>query len=221
MRDEVYEPSMEKEILDQFRTPGGNQAMGHIFPPGVSRIYGQPLGAPVLDSEAIDRLMDGAFDTHIHPGPDPYQLRIGDQIDLALEACQAGMGGVLFKSHQLPTAATAVLVQKVVRQWAREHDRKPVDVFGGVVLNYSVGGLNPAAVEVNARIGGRVVWTPTADSHHYRTLLGESGGIRILDEDDRVVAPMREVLRLIAEGDLVLNISCLWVKEVFHLIDEA
>ena len=32
---------------------------------------------------------------------------------------------------------------------------------------------------------------------------------------------MKEILSLIVDGDLVLNMSCLWVKEVFHLIDEA
>ena len=221
MTENIYEPSMEKENVEQFRKPGANQAMGHIFPPGESHIKGKPLSSPQFDPETIDRLMEGALDIHIHPGPDPYQFRIGDQIDLAIEACQAGMGAVLFKSHQLPTAATAVLVQKFINQWANEHNKKRLDVFGGIVLNYSVGGLNPAAVEVNARIGGRVVWTPTADSNHFCTLLGIPGGIKILDENDKVVPPMKEILSLIVEGDLVLNISCLWVKEVFHLIDEA
>lgn len=221
MKEEIYEPSMEPEILDQFRTPGNNQAMGHIFAPGVSRIKGEVIGTPSFDIETIDRLMDGALDIHIHPYPDPYQTRVGDQIDLAIEACQAGMSAVLFKCHHVPTAGTQALVQKVVNQWADEHNKRRLDVFGGVVLNYSVGGLNPAAVEANARVGGRVVWTPTADSDHYQTLIGMSGGIKLLDEDDNVVPPMKEILSQIAEGDLVFNISCLWVREVFHLIDEA
>ena len=37
-------------------------------------------------------------------------------------------------------------------------------VYGGIVLNGPVGGANPDAVEVAARLGGRVVWMPTVSS---------------------------------------------------------
>lgn len=221
MKEEIYEPSLEEKNVQRFRKPGPGRLMGHIFAPGVSHIKGAPMGGPEFDTEAVERFMDGAIDIHIHPYPDPYMPRIGDQIDLAIEACQAGMGGVLFKCHQIPTAATVPLVQKVVNQWAGEHRKRRLDVFGGVVLNYAVGGLNPAAVEAYARIGGRVVWPPNCDSSHFHALCDVPGGIDILDEDDNVVAPMKEILSMIAEGDLVLNMSCLYVKEVFHLIDEA
>ena len=220
-KGEIYEPSIEKELLEHFRYPSAMQLMAHIFPPGVSRIKGAPVGTPEFDLDAIDRLMDGVIDAHIHPYPDPYVPRVGDQIDLAIAACQAGMSAVLFKCHQIPTAGTVPLVQKVLNQWADEHDKKRLDVFGGVVLNYAVGGLNPAAVEANARIGGRVVWTPTSDAGHFYYLCGKSGGIEVVDENGNVVPPMKEILSLIAEGDLVFNISCQWVRDVFCLIDEA
>ena len=37
-------------------------------------------------------------------------------------------------------------------------------VYGGIVLNSPVGGANPDAVEVAARLGGRVVWMPTVSA---------------------------------------------------------
>ena len=37
-------------------------------------------------------------------------------------------------------------------------------VFGGVALNQTVGGLNPYAVELALRMGGRMVWFPTLSS---------------------------------------------------------
>jgi len=217
MNEEIYEPSLEKEILEEVRKQGTPLDIAGVLPKGSSRLKGMPL----FDMGRIEGLITGSMDIHIHPGPDPFKARIGDQIDLAIDACKAGMRGILFKSHHVSTAATAPLVQKVVNQWADEHGRRRLDVFGGVVLNYCVGGLNPEAVIVNARLGGRVVWPPNVDSSHYHKLIGIPGGIDILDENDKIVPEMREILALIAEGDLVLSMSCLAVKEVFYLIDEA
>src|SRR3546814_17841203 len=50
----------------------------------------------------------------------------------------------------------------------------PISVYGGIALNHTVGGLNPYAVELALRMGGRVVWFPTLASpahidHHAHT----------------------------------------------------
>src|SRR6202034_3532530 len=42
------------------------------------------------------------------------------------------------------------------------------DTFGGVVLNSPVGGANPDAVQVAARLGGRVVWMPTVSARTHK-----------------------------------------------------
>lgn len=44
------------------------------------------------DSETVDRLLQGAIDTHTHPGPDPYVFRPLDATDIGIQACQMGMG---------------------------------------------------------------------------------------------------------------------------------
>jgi len=218
MKEEIYEPSLEKEVLEQLRQRPIAMQIAGVLPPGVSRLTAVPL----FDQSRIDRLMEGAIDTHVHAWPDPYMARLGDQMDFAVAACQAGLSGVLFgEPHQVPTSATAQQTQKVVNQWADEHGKKRIDVFGGVALNYAVGGLNPAAVVASARIGGKIVWPPGIDSSHYYKLMGVPGGIDVLDENDNVVPAMKEILGLIAEGDLVLALSCLGVKDVFYLIDEA
>ena len=36
-----------------------------------------------------------------------------------------------------------------------------IKVFGGVVLDYHAGGLNPMAVEPAVKMGGKIVWLPT------------------------------------------------------------
>ena len=174
-----------------------------------------------IEPGRLDDLMIGAIDSHVHANPDPYRTRSGDQIEFAIEACQARMAAVLFKCHQVPTAQTAPLVQRVVDEWADAHDASRLRVFGGVALNYSVGGINPEAVEVAARLGARVVWAPTVDSRHYRLLKGLTGGIDVLDDRGRVVDAMKDVLCLVKERDMVLAMSCLGVGERFALIDQA
>ncbi len=218
MKKEAYEPSLEKEVLDGLRKRSSPYQVSGMLPPGASRL----TGGPKFDLSRVDKLMDGAIDMHVHSDPDPYVTRIGDQIDLAIAACQAGMSGILFgEPHHIPSSWVAPQAQKVVNQWADEHGKRRLDIFGGVALNYSVGGLNPAAVVASARIGGKIVWPPGVDSSHYYKLLGVPGGIDVLDENDNVVPAMKEILALIAEGDLVLNMSCLGAKDVFCLIDEA
>ena len=218
MKEEIYEPSQEKEVVDGFRKRTTAVITAGVVPPGESPL----TAAPLFDIGRVDKLMDGAIDMHVHSAPDPYCARIGDQIDLTIAACQAGMSGILFgEPHQVPSSFLQAQTQKVVNQWADEHGKRRIDVFGGIALNYAVGGLNPAAVVVSARLGGRVVWPPGVNSSHYHKLLGVPGGIDVLDENDNVVPAMKEILGLIAEGDLLLNLSCLGVKDMFYLIDEA
>ena len=44
-----------------------------------------------------------------------------------------------------------------------------LEVFGGIALNLTVGGINPAAVEHMTRVSGgwgRIVWMPTFDAEN-------------------------------------------------------
>jgi len=80
--------------------------------------------------------LEGAVDLHVHSAPDVDQRRF-DDIELAREAAGSGMDAILIKSHQNSTVERAFLVSRMVRD---------VHVYGGLVLNDTVGGLNGAAV---------------------------------------------------------------------------
>ena len=101
---------------------------------------------------------------HVHSHPDVFGRNM-DDIDVAQLAKARGMRGILLKNHVAETASRAALVMKVV---------PGIEVFGGIVLNKAVGGINPDAVEWMHRIyGGRgkVVWLPTFESDkHVKTL---------------------------------------------------
>src|SRR5205814_8883626 len=74
---------------------------------------------------------------HAHTDPDSRPRSI-DALDLAKMAKARGMRWLVLKNHFEPTAAQAYLVRKEVPVLA---------VFGGIDLNLTVGGINPAAVE--------------------------------------------------------------------------
>lgn len=131
------------------------------------------------------------------------------------------MKAVVFKCHSTPSARSAAIVQPMVNKWADEHGLARVDVFGGVVLNYSVGGLNPEAVSVSYRVGGKVVWLPNMDASFHRRVFGQEGGIEVLDENDRLVPELMEILAMVKEGDMMLSICHQSTKERFAIVDEA
>jgi microsomal dipeptidase-like Zn-dependent dipeptidase len=97
-------------------------------------------------------------------------------------------------------------------------------VFGGVVLNHAVGGLNPAAVEVMAGMSGgrgKVVWLPTRDAQHNIDAFGGTGeGIRVA-ENGEVTAAMQAVLDVVAEHDLVLQTGHVSPEETLAVIRRA
>ncbi len=214
MKEEVYEAGLADEaFLQQIRArPYGFGAV----PPGYSRIT-----APLFDMDSVWKLMDGAIDAHVHSGPDAYIARMYDEMEMAIQACQVGMKAIAFKCAAMDSARSAYIVQKAVNQWADEHNKKRIDVFGGVVLNYAVGGLNPEAVSASYRVGGKVVWLPSMDASFHHKIMGMPGGIEVLDENDDIVPPLKEIFAMIAEGDMVLSLCHQSTKERFILIDEA
>lgn len=216
-KEEVYEASLSEEMLN-FDRNNLILRMNMKQSEGKSRL--EPPS--IYDPDKVEKMMQGAIDVHIHPGPDPYYPRLADALEIAIDACDAGMQAVAYKSHQFPSAPYASIVQNAVNKWAEEHGKTKMDVFGGVVLNNAVGGLNPAAVIAMARIGGKVVWTPNQDARHRKKRMDKPGGIEVLDEKDRVVPEMMEILSLVAEGDLILGLTGgQSTKERFILIDAA
>ena len=174
-------------------------------------------------------LLNGAIDIHVHSGPDLYP-RIQDHVELAESARAAGMRAIVIKSHNFPTAAHAVATAKAV---------PGIDVFGGIALNLHVGGVNPIAVEAALKYGAKQVWFPTVDSSNHAALVGGEVGqhgkglvipgglsqytlkqqrIFIIANDNSLSAEVREILRLIAEANVILNVGHMSFVEMEQLL---
>ncbi|MEG4108320.1 DUF6282 family protein [Microcoleus sp. S13_C5] len=158
--------------------------------------------------------IEGAIDFHIHSSPDVIPRRL-DDFEVAKLAARAKMKAVVLKNHYASTAARAVLVNKIVPE---------IEVFGGVVLNHSVGGINPEAVEAMHRIGGKygkVVWLPTVDAEHHLQVFHKSGiGIKIAD-NGKVLPETAAVLKIVAKENLVLETGHISSEEVMAVVGAA
>lgn len=116
---------------------------------------------------------------------------------------------------------SAQLVQWTVDHISAEQHKKSIKAIGGVLLNYNVGGLNPEAVDTSALLGGRFVWTPNVDSAHQRRIEGKPGGIAVIDDKDKVVPALRDVLEVVVKHDLVLSLCHHSTKDRFIMLDAA
>lgn len=141
----------------------------------------------------VDRLLSGAYDLHMHAAPSPFGRAL-DDFGLLKEAGRAGMAGILLKSHYEPTAARAEI--------ATQHCASCTRAYGGIVLNWPVGGLNPYAVENAFKRGAKIVWMPTRDAQnslHSGTMPGdffERHGITVWDEDRNLKPEVIKILEI-------------------------
>jgi hypothetical protein len=160
----------------------------------------------------IDDFLSGAADLHVHSSPDVDPRRY-DDLDLAREAARAGMSALLIKSHQNSTVERAILVSRVVPS---------IRTFGGLVLNDTVGGLNPSAVQLALRLGAAQIWMPTRSARNHRRFFGESeDGISIFGPDGRIVPAVDRILELLAASECMLGTGHLSPEESVALIARA
>ena len=160
----------------------------------------------------VDRILEGAVDIHVHFGPDPKVERRAGAIDVAKQAREFGMQGLVLKSHEYPTHPVAFTTAQAV---------PGLTLLGGIALDVEVGGLNPMAVEATAQMGGRVVWMPTFSAKADRESKGLGGGIYLLDDDGRLVPEVFAILEVIKAHDMVLATGHISTAESMTLVQEA
>ncbi|HUQ94949.1 MAG TPA: DUF6282 family protein [Bryobacteraceae bacterium] len=158
--------------------------------------------------------LQGVMDIHAHSDPDSVPRSI-DALNLVRLAKQKGYRGLVLKNHYEPTAAWAALARQEV---------PGIEVFGGIALNRTVGGVNPVAVERMTRVKGgygRVVWMPTFDSENHMRVTKEQRPFVSVSRGAKLLPEVLEVLDLIAKNKLVLATGHSSPAEVLMLVREA
>ncbi len=166
------------------------------------------------------KLLEGVIDMHVHMAPDlPYFNRPYDELSFSKQAREIGYRGILFKGIYAMNADRASMIRNLV---------PGIDVFGGIVLNWSVGGLNPVAVETAISFGAKCVWMPTFHAQNHIKSRGQPSwerikveGISILNSEGNVVESVKEILEMIADADIILATGHISAQESFALLSEA
>jgi hypothetical protein len=158
--------------------------------------------------------LSGAIDFHAHTGPDSLPRSV-DAVDLARLAKKEGMRAIVIKNHFVETATAAYFARKAV---------PGMDVFGGIDLNLTVGGMNPSAVENMAKITGhygRVVWMTSFDSQAQVRSAKENRPFVSVSRNGQLLTETKAVIATIAKYNLVLETGHNTPHEVLMLIREG
>src|SRR4030095_1992427 len=163
----------------------------------------------------------GTIDVHVHSYPDDRPRSI-HAIDVAKLAKSRGMRAIVLKNHYESTAGTAYLVRQVVPD---------LEVFGGIALNLTVGGINPAAVDHMARVTGgwgRMVWMPTFDAENQvrfsketRPFVSVSKGGALLPEVKTVIGLFAKHVVVLETGPSAAGVGLLLLREGLSLVREG
>ena len=171
-------------------------------------------------------LVRGAIDMHAHTAPALFRRPL-DDADLAKLAIDYGMRGIVLKDHDSLTTGRAHHVQRMYPQ---------VQAFGSIVLNRSVGGLNPWVAESAIHYGAKVVWMPSNHSKYHAEYfdmpdypqLGRpkkqlpGPGVTVFEEDGATLSKeARLICEIVAQHDVALATGHLSLPEIRALLDAA
>jgi hypothetical protein len=181
--------------------------------------------------------LKGVVDLHVYCLPCVY-MRLFDEIEIAKQFRAFGYRAFVSKRHHCCNADSTKLVMKHV---------PGIKVYGGVVLNWCVGGLNPHAVDAAILLGAKVIWLgnqhagtlnkkPFYTKYNVHNLPKDhvllarkvkdfmvAPPINTIDLDTgELVAEMYDIIDLIAEaGDIILNTCHISYRECEAVVPAA
>jgi len=182
-------------------------------------IYFNP-GEPI-EPEKVDEILKGVIDVHIHGAPlGGWLPGRPTMVQTCIEASEAGMKALVFKDHNTMSNNCAIIIQDFLNRMAKEKAKtgiefNPVEVYGGIVLNETVGGMNLKAVKTCLGYGKcKEIWLPSLDARHQKQAMGVEGGIAVTEGADELTKEMKDILDVMAEynnnkkGERVVLSAC-------------
>jgi len=170
-------------------------------------------------------VLQGGIDMHAHTAPALFN-RPMDDMELAQAAKAYGMRGFVLKDHDSMTCGRAFYVKKNMPE---------IEAVGAVVLNRSVGGINPYVVQAAIHYGAKVIWMPSNHSKYHAEYFGISDypqlgrpkkqlkgpGVTVLDDAGNLTPEALQTLDTIASNDVCLATGHLSYVEIDKLLTEA
>ncbi|MBN8944044.1 MAG: hypothetical protein J0H01_31330 [Rhizobiales bacterium] len=176
----------------------------------------------------IKELLVGAIDLHCHSGP-AAMPRILDHHEALMDCAAAKFRALLYKDHFYLGTAHAIILEKLFPEAG-------VKLYSGLALNNASGGFNPHAVDHAIKLGAKIIWMPTLSAANHIAVQASGQAktfpktaqkmldpvpLTALDANGKVSDPVKQILDLIAEGDVILSGGHLSAQELFLVFDEA
>ena len=146
------------------------------------------VAVAALAQTDVDRVLKGAIDIHVHSASRQRRRGRSTRSTSRRLASARGMRAIVLKNHYDPTATLAFIVRKEV---------PGIEVFGGVDLNLTVGGMNAAAVEHMTQVSGgwgRLVWMSTFDAENQVRYSKENRPFVRVSQDGALVPEAKDVI---------------------------
>ncbi len=163
--------------------------------------------------------LKGICDMHVHTNPD-LRLRAYSDLQLADAAVRVGARAIVIKSHLGFTVNRAAIVNDYVRKVYGENTG--FTMYGGVVMNKVIGGVNPEAVEKGLKLGAKEIWLPTQSAKRHLEKMGQNplDGIELV-RDGKVIPELKDVFNLIRDYDVALGTAHVSPVEAFVIVEAA
>lgn len=160
--------------------------------------------------------LEGVVELHVHSSPDIRERAYTD-FEMLEAGRRVGARAIVIKSHHGTTMDRAYLANEYNKKVYGDND---FTMYGGITLNYAVGGLNPVAVETALKLGAKIVWMPTTHAKNQMEKFGQEGGITCTQEG-KPVPQLLEILKLVKEYDAVFATGHMSPEEIFIVVKHA
>ena len=160
--------------------------------------------------------LTGIIDLHIHSAPDIRQRKL-DDLQLMEAAVERGVRAIVIKSHMVPTADRATLVNKIRQE---KYPNSDFQMFGSLVMNLAVGGINPWAVEASIKLGAKEIFLPTMTAENHCKKENKEHYVSVV-KNRKIVEPLKDVFNLVRDYDVALGTGHISPSEIFTVVEAA
>ncbi len=163
--------------------------------------------------------LKGICDMHVHTNPD-LRTRAYNDLQLADAAVRVGARAIVIKSHLGFTVNRAAIANEYVKRVYGNNTG--FTMYGGVVMNKVIGGVNPEAVEKGLKLGAKEIWLPTQSAKRHLEKMGQNpaDGIELV-RDGKVIPELIDVFKLVKDYDVALGTAHVSPEEAFTVVEAA